>query len=95
MMTFKSEDNGFCRVYFTRSATQADGSAATVLYCWQDDGYGGERHFRFYRCSRDGEPDYEVQGWGGVPAADMTPPTPGVTQIGRELNDWLLKRVAA
>lgn len=88
-MRFHSEDNGFCRVYYKRRAEQPDGSSPELLYCWQNDGYGNKVEFKFYRCSRDGEPDYEVKGWAGVPAAKMTPPPPGETSIGQELRAWL------
>lgn len=83
--TFKGEDNGFCRVYYRRVSE----GRAVALYCWQLDGPG---RFMFLRCTRDGEPDYEVKGWGGVPAELLTPLPPGETSIGRELRVFLEAR---
>jgi hypothetical protein len=50
-----SIDSGFCRIYFT---TYGDHDQP-LYYCAQDEGdrFGG---VRFYRCSEDGEPEYEV-----------------------------------
>jgi hypothetical protein len=70
---FHSEDNGNCRVYYR------DGRN---LYCWQLDD-GRRNTFKFYRCSRDGEPSH------GVTAPDATPRAPAETAIGRELNAFL------
>lgn len=89
-MRFHAEDNGFCRVYYKRRIEpDGEGRAVHLLYCWQNDGYGGNVDFQFYRCSRDGEPDYKVNGWGGVAAKAMTPPPPGETDIGRQLRAFL------
>lgn len=53
---FKSEDRGFYRTYYSRR----DGKRPFV-YCIQNDGSWGKDDFKFYRCSQDGEPDYEVR----------------------------------
>lgn len=66
-LRFGYEDNGNCRVYYK------DG---TLLYCWQNEGQQG---WKFYRCSRDGEPSHEVTHH------DRTPHPPGIEAIGREL----------
>ena len=86
-MEFSYEDNGFCRVVFTRTVEDHK-----YAYCWQLE---GPQTFKFYRCSRDHEPEYEVMGWGGVPAAQMTPKNPGETLTGRELNAFLAALEAA
>lgn len=52
----RPDDN--CRVYW-----KADNGA---LYCWQNDGYGREQLWQFYRCSRDGEPSHQVTPPEGV-----------------------------
>jgi hypothetical protein len=77
MLKFEYEDNGFCRVMFSRSG---------FLYCWQLD---GPDTYKFYRCSQDGEPSHEVMGFAGAPARGLTPVNPGQTQTGRELNTFL------
>lgn len=75
-MKFHSEDNGFCRVYY-REGKQ--------LYCWQDDGSWGRHDWKFYVCTRDGEPSHEV-------AVRDTPPCPGETSTGNEFNAYLSSR---
>lgn len=77
-MQFDAEDNGNCRVYYRDEKR---------LYCWQMDDYRAKT-FRFYVCSRDGEPSHEV---GPKP----TPQTPGETSIGLELNSFLADLDAA
>ena len=49
---FAGEDPGFCRVYYRKDK---------CLYCLQDESCWGNIHFKFYRCSKDGEPSYEVK----------------------------------
>jgi hypothetical protein len=70
---FDSEDNGNCRVYYR------DGRS---LYCYQDDGSWGRHDWKFYSCTYDGEPSYEV-------APRDIPPCPGETSVGRDLNEFL------
>ena len=76
-MIFDQEDNGNCRVYYRDSKR---------IYCWQDDGSWGRHDWKFYACSRDGEPSHEVSPL-------ETKPCPGKTSIGRELNAHLAERV--
>ncbi len=75
-----SEDNGNCRVYYTR-----DG----LLYCWQRDHTASG--FEFLRCSRDGEPSHTVKGFKdtGKTAREETNPPPGDTKTGQELRAFL------
>lgn len=68
------EDNGNCRVYYK--------TASRNLYCWQLE---GPQQFKFYRCSRDGEPSHEVKFPNSLPFPA------GETSIGRELIDYLNK----
>lgn len=49
---FVEVDAGNCRVYYRGEK----GS----LYCFQDDGAFGRVDFKFYSCTRDGEPSHEV-----------------------------------
>lgn len=83
MMKFGYENEGFCRVVFYQIV---DGHKC--VYCWQQ-GRGDD--FEFYRCSQDGEPSYEVTGWGGIPAFKLTPKNPDQTSTGRALNTYLEK----
>lgn len=76
-MKFLREDNGNCRVYYT--------TPARLIYCWQNEGRQG---WHFYRCSRNGEPDYPVLSVNGLNPRDVAPP-PGETDIGRELIAFL------
>jgi hypothetical protein len=85
-LTFAFEDNGFCRVVFTR---RIDGER--FVYCWQK-GRGDD--FEFYRCSTDGEPSHMVTAIAGEPVATITPRNPGESAIGRELNAYLEKQTA-
>jgi hypothetical protein len=55
-MKFRSEDNGNCRVYYTDSRKRL----RNKLYCWQNDGSWGHTYWRFYVCSKDGEPSYSI-----------------------------------
>lgn len=70
-------DNGNCRIYFKRS---------DLLYAWQNEGSQG---FKFYRCSRDGEPDYQVFGftWSELPTFSV--PTEPVAIV-REFCDFMM-----
>ena len=72
-MKFYSEDNGNCRVYYSNGIN---------LYCWQDDGSWGRHEWKFYVCSRDGEPSYPTK-------PVEVPLPPGQTSIGRELIAFL------
>jgi len=74
-MKFHSEDNGNCRVYY---------KGEKRLYCWQDEGSWGRTYWRFYRCSKDGEPSHEIT------SPKEMPPPPGHTPTGRALRDFLL-----
>lgn len=47
-LKFVEEDVGFCRVYYR-------GSSDGILYCLQAE---GAENIIFYKCSRDGEPEY-------------------------------------
>jgi hypothetical protein len=51
-MKFHSVDTGNCRVYY-----RAPGGR---LHCIQDETAWGLGSFKFYQCSRDGEPSHEV-----------------------------------
>lgn len=75
VLKFAYEENGFCRVYYKGP----HGS----LYCWQNDG-----PFKFYRCSKDGEPSYEVTAVEGQKATTVKPP-PGNSQTEKELTEFL------
>lgn len=77
MLKFFEEDGGFCRVYYKNGVK---------LYCWQDDGSWGRHDWKFYVCSRDGEPSHEV-------SPQETPPCPAETSTGRELNAHLAAQV--
>lgn len=50
---FLQEDRGNCRVYYRSIATKR-------LYCIQQNGSWGKDNFRFYPCTQDGEPEYDV-----------------------------------
>jgi hypothetical protein len=78
-LKFAHEDDGFCRVCFTRCV---DGHV--YRYCWQREG-----DWKFCRCSGDFEPSHEVMGFQGVPAKQLTPKNPGETQTGRDLNAFI------
>lgn len=80
------EDEGFCRVVFKRIVEHQ-----AYIYCWQ---LNGDKHYTFYRCSADAEPDHEVIGFGGVSAWYLTPDNPGQTSTGRELNEFLARQKA-
>lgn len=73
---FHAEDHGFCRVYY-RGRNGA-------LYCYQDDGSWGGHDWKFYMCSRDGEPSHETKPVGGP-----IPLPPGHTRTGRDLIEFL------
>lgn len=79
-MRFLEEDNGNCRVYYRDGAK---------LYCWQDDGSWGRHDWRYYVCSRDGEPSYQVQ----PPPAMPLPP--GETSTGKDLIAFLSQKQEA
>lgn len=55
MFKFLREDPGFCRVYYTG---QSPSTGRRMLYCIQNDGVGSKAEYVFYKCSRDGEPEY-------------------------------------
>ncbi len=57
-MKFDGFDSGFCRAYYKEGR---------YLYCIQDETSWGRADFRFYACSRDGEPSHEVK----APFADL------------------------
>lgn len=57
---FAHEDSGNYRVYY-RAAKPRGVSITRALYCIQNDGAWSKDNFKFYRCSQDGEPDYEVK----------------------------------
>lgn len=73
-LKFHSEDNGNCRVYYRRDDR--------ALFCFQLDSPGS---FLFFRCSKDGEPSYEVL----PPLRSSLSPCPGETTTGREFNAWM------
>jgi hypothetical protein len=73
-MKFVSEDNGNCRVYYR------DGRK---LYCWQDESSWGRQVWKYYECSRDGEPSHHAT----IP--NFTPLPPGETAVGRDLFAFL------
>jgi len=50
---YLQDDPDFCRVYYVNRVTGG-------MYCIQDDGRLRSNRFHFYRCSRDGEPSYEI-----------------------------------
>ena len=53
---YAGEESGFYRVYYRLQHTDR-----RAIYCIQNDGGHGRDDFKFYRCSQDGEPDYEVK----------------------------------
>lgn len=55
-LKYHGSDHGFCRMYFKPEDTEKK-----TLYAVQDDGYGGQRNFKLYVCSRDGEPSHEAK----------------------------------
>ena len=75
-MKFHAEDHGFCRVYYR--------GQSGALYCYQDDGRAGVPDFKFYACSRDGEPSHEV-----YLRRTVLPKPPGQTGTGRDLIAWM------
>jgi len=79
MLKFAYEDNGYCRVYYK--------GPHRSVYCWQWEGREG---WKFYRCTNDGEPSYIVVRVEGQKATDA-PDCPGMTQTGRDLNEFLGK----
>ena len=85
-LRFSSEDNGNCRVYFTRSAR----GAVRILYCWQKSSGDG---FEFLRCSRDGEPSHVVTGFTdtGKSPIQETPPFVAETTTGMEFIAWITR----
>lgn len=50
---YVGEEPGFCRTLFKDRTGR--------VYCLQDDGSHGRRAVKFYACSRDGEPSYELK----------------------------------
>jgi hypothetical protein len=48
-LKFHSVEPGYCRVYYT---------LGSALYCVQDEGH---RIYKFYRCTSQGEPQYQVK----------------------------------
>jgi hypothetical protein len=54
LMSFHSEDTGFCRAYYTTCNKYNQ----KILYCVQEE---FTNVFVIYRCTKDGEPNYEVQ----------------------------------
>jgi len=77
VLNFAYEEEGYCRVYYKGP----HGS----LYCWQ---WEGGNVWQFYRCSKDGEPSYEVRAVEGQKATTVKPP-PGQTKTGRDLIRFL------
>lgn len=62
-LSFHAVDSGFCRIYYTMPPKEG---TRKLLYCFQEEWsqaqaekYGYPR-FKLYRCSLDGEPDYEI-----------------------------------
>ena len=74
-------DPGFCRVYYwcTKEGTGP-------LYCWQDEGAQG---WRFYRCSKDGEPSHEVHGFKNIDGAPSFLRPDPVQKLCRDLAAFL------
>lgn len=74
MMKFRSEDSGFCRVYYT------DGNR---ILCYQAE---TRCNFSLYECTREGEPSHSIPHENYI---ERTPPSTEHTDIGREFNQWL------
>jgi len=69
MLAFHWFDSGNCRAYYRARYKNRPGYA---LYCLQDETSWGRPSFKLYRCSQDGEPDYEIHKMDGVePFSDM------------------------
>jgi hypothetical protein len=71
---FAGEDNGNCRVYYW------DGRA---LFCWQDESSWGRKMWKYYACTKDGEPSHQA----AIP--EFTPLPAGEMAVGRDLIDFL------
>ena len=62
-LKYKSTDNGSCRCYYTAPGKNP---RQTLLYCLQEEWTKkqaekyGYQQFVLYRCTRDGEPNYEI-----------------------------------
>lgn len=90
-LTLHSVDSGFCRVYYTAPGKLTN---SKLLYCFQQEWRAGHAQkygypmFKFYRCSRDGEPDYEID-FGQI--ARVSPPS-GNSEIEQELRAFLTSK---
>lgn len=78
LLTYRECDNGNCRVYYTHE---------NRLFCWQSYSRKPLDAFRFYVCSRDGEPSHEVD-----PLRYVTPAPTGDESTEAELRDFLALR---
>ena len=61
LFKFDREDTGNYRVYYRGVTPSAVRSRGAGLYCIQNDGSWGKDNFKFYSCSRDGEPSHELR----------------------------------
>lgn len=78
-LKFKYEDSGNCRVMYTAPGKNP---RHKLVYCLQKT-YGKE--YALYRCSRDGEPSYEIP-LSNIKTIEM-PPVDGRT--GQEVVEFL------
>lgn len=87
-LTLHSVDSGFCRVYYTAPGKLSN---SKLLYCFQQEWSAAQAKkygyplFKFYRCSRDGEPDYEIP----LEQIFSVPHPMGDSEIEQELRDFL------
>lgn len=75
-LKFHSEDNGFCRVYYTYGLH---------LYCYQLE-TSDPVSFTLFKCTNEGEPSHSIK-----PLIEF-PPCPGNTSIGIQFNQWLKEK---
>lgn len=79
-LTLHSVDPGFCRVVYTMRF-----QGSRLIYCIQDDSTFGRKAFKLYRCSQDGEPDYEIAA-GNIKTIE---PPKGDTRIEADVREFL------
>lgn len=75
-ITFKFEESGYCRVYYT----MVSASGRKSLCCMQ---LAHQGVFEYFECSSDDEPSHIVKPVCAVPKC------PGRTLTGKELNAFL------
>jgi hypothetical protein len=58
LFKYYGEDTGYYRVYYKR---KSDIGKKVHTYCIQNDGSWGNDAYKFYSCSKDGEPEIEIR----------------------------------